>query len=357
MSPPQPSDSPVPSRRARASRDLVVLGIIGVLLAGAVWAGVAVIGKEFYSASAFVERYLSLVSEGRAGEALAIPGVAVDSTELDAAGLPPYASDALLRRAAMAALSDVSIVSEVETGDATRVTVTYRAGTYQGTTAFDVVRAGQIGLAPTWRFGTSPLAVMDLVVKGSMTFEVNGFEVDKRQVSPDGVDADPLAPVAMLVFSPGIYSVAVDTAISATPGVAVVSDSPFAGIPVEIQAQATEQFVSVVQDRVDEFLVACATQQVLQPTSCPFGYYVQDRIASLPTWSIVQQPAVTLEPEGAGWVIPPTEAVAHIEVDIRSIFDGSIDPVSEDVPFIVTATITIAPDGKATITVGGPDTR
>ncbi|MET0813126.1 MAG: hypothetical protein ABWY03_08735 [Microbacterium sp.] len=357
MSPPEPSVAPDSRRRPRAARDLVLLGIVGVLLAGAVWAGVAVVGKQFYSASAFVEHYLSLLSEGRAGEALAIPGVAVDSTELEAAGLPPNASDALLRRAAMAALSDVSIVSEVETPDATRVTVAYRAGTYDGTTAFDVVRAGQVGLAPTWRFATSPLAVMDLVVKGSMTFEVNGFEMDKRQVSPDGVDADPLAAVAMLVFSPGIYSVSVDTAISATPGVAVVSDSPFTEIPVEVQAQATDEFVAVVQERVDEFLVACATQEVLQPTSCPFGFFVQDRITSPPTWSIAQQPAVTLAPEGAGWVIPPTDAVAHIEVDIRSIFDGSVRHVSEDVPFIVTARIAIAPDGAATITVSGPDTR
>lgn len=359
MSPPDETTpaagASAPVRRSRLATDLVLLGIVGVLLAGAVWAGVSAIGREFYSASAFVERYLSLLSDGRASEALAIPGVAVDGAELEAAGLPANASDALLRRAAMARLSDVTVVSEVEGPTSTSVTVAYRAGTYDGTTAFDVVRAGQIGLAPTWRFATSPLAVMDLVVKGSMTFQVNGFDVDKRQVSPDGADADPLAAVALLVFSPGIYSVSVDTAISSTPGVAVVSDSPFTEVPVEVQAQATDQFVTVVQEKVDEFLSACATQQVLQPTSCPFGFFVQDRIVSPPTWSIVQQPVVSLQPDGAGWVIPPADAVARIDVDIRSIFDGSVRQVSEDVPFIVTADISIAPDGKATIIVSGPD--
>ncbi len=124
-----------------------------------------------------------------------------------------------------------------------------------------------------------------------------------------------------------------------------------------MQAEPTEEFVAVVQERMNEFLLSCATQEVLQPTACPFGFFVQDRIVSAPTWSIAQQPAVTLEPDGAGWAIPPTEAVAHIEVDIRSIFDGSVRHVDEDVPFIVTGAIVIGPDGAATITVSGPDTR
>ena len=139
---------------------------------------------------------------------------------------------------------------------------------------------------PTWSFVKSPLALVDVSVKGSMTFDVNGFALDKRQVSPEGADADPLAPVSLLVFSPGIYSVSVDTPISATRGVAVLSDSPMANVPVDLQAFATPEFVDIVQQRVEEFLTACATQEVLQPTACPFGFVVQDRIVSPPTWSI-----------------------------------------------------------------------
>ncbi len=111
---------------------------------------------------------------------------------------------------------------------------------------------------------------MNLAVSGSMQFEVNGFEVDKRQVSADGVEADPDAAVPLLVFSPGLYSVSVDTAISSTPGAAVLSDIPFHAIPVSLSAKPTEQFVEVVQTKVEEFLTACTTQQVLQPTSCPW---------------------------------------------------------------------------------------
>ena len=346
-----------PRRRRSLALDLTLLGVVGAVLVAAVFAAWGAIEREYYSPSAFVERYVGLLADGRAGDALAMSGVAVSSAELKAAGLPATASDALLRSAALAPLDEVRVISEEVDGDVTHVTVAYTARGYDGTTTFDVERDGSIGLAPTWRFAKSPLAVMNLGVTGSMSFDVNGFQIDKRQVSPDGVDADPLAPVALLVFSPGLYSVSVDTAISSTPGVAVLSDSPFHAIPVSVQAQPTDEFVSVVQEKVEEFLTACATQQVLQPTACPFGYFVQDRIDDLPTWSIVTQPTVAVEPDGAGWRILPAEAVAHIDVDIRSIFDGRVRPLSEDVPFIVKGTITVQPDGSASIVVTGPDTQ
>lgn len=346
-----------PRSRGSLGLDLALLGIVGVLLVAAVLAAWGAIERQFYSPAAFVEEYIELLAEGRATDALALPGVAVDPDALAAAGLPAGASDALLRGTALAPIDHVHVVSQEQDGDITHVTVQYDAGGYEGRTTFDVERAGSIGLAPTWRFATTPLAVMNLGVTGSMVFDVNGFELDKRQVSPDGSDADPAAPVSLLVFSPGLYSVSVDTAISSTPGVAVLSDSPFRAIPVNVQAQPTEEFLDVVQEKVEEFLTECATQEVLQPTACPFGYFVQDRIDSLPKWSIVAQPEVTVEPDGAGWSILPAEALAHIDVDIRSLFDGRVRSVGEDVPFIVTGTITVRPDGKVSIVVTGPDTQ
>jgi hypothetical protein len=350
--------APAPKRTGhRLALDLTLLAIVGVLLVGAVGAAVATVYREFYSPTAFVQRYLDLLADGDAAAALAVPGVAVDSSALEAAGLPATASQALLRRAALGSLTDIRPVAEVTDGDVTRVTVEYRAGDYPGTTTFEIARDGSVGIAPTWRFAKSPLAVMDLAVGGSMSFDVNGFAIDKRQVSPEGAAADPAAAVPLLVFSPGIYSVSVDTPVAATPGVAVLSDSPFTDIPVAVQAKPTAEFLSVVQERVEDFLTQCATQEVLQPTACPFGYFVDDRVTSPPKWSIVQQPAVELVQDGAGWSIAPAEAVARIDVEVRSIFDGSIRQVTEDVPFLVNGSITILPDGSATITVGGPDTR
>lgn len=343
-------------RRRRLGLDLTLLAIVGVVLIAAVAAGAAALYREFYSPTAFVERYLTLLAEGRAADALAVPGVTVDVEQLEAAGLPASASDALLRPDALATLTDIRITGEetAENGNVL-VTVAYSAGAFPGTTTFEIEPQGWVGVAPTWRFAKTPLALMDLSVQGSMTFDVNGFAIDKRQVSPDGVDADPLAPVSLLVFSPGIYSVSVDTPISASRGVAVLSDSPLAKVPVEVQAYATPEFVGVVQQRVEEFLENCATQEVLQPTACPFGFVVQDRIVSPPKWSITAQPTVSVVPDGAGWRIPPADAAARIEVDIRSLFDGSVEAVAADVPFVVTGSIAVLPDGTASITVSGPD--
>jgi len=335
--------------------DLTLLALVGVLLIGSLAATSSVLYTQFYSPTSFVTRYLSMLSEGRAADALAVPGVVVDSSELEAVDLPATASEALLRRAALAELTDVRAVAEETQDGISRVTVEYKAGPYPGKTTFEVERDGWIGVAPAWRFATSPLAVIDLTVHGAMQFTVNGFEIDKRQVSPDGAEADPTAPVPLLVFSPGVYSVSVDTAMSSTPGVAVLSDAPAAGIPIELQAQPTEEFVGVVQERVDQFLAECAAQQVLQPAGCPFGITVRNRITELPEWTMAQPPKVTLQPDGAGWKIPVTDAVAHIDVEVQSLFDGSVWEVSEDVPFQLSGTISVLPDGTASIVVSGAE--
>ena len=339
-------------RRRTLAVDLSILGVVGVLLFGAMAAGGVVLYRQLYSPTAFVLRYLELLSDGHAADALALPGVGIDSADLEAAGLPADASDALLREAALASLNDVEAVSEVPDGDVTRVTVSYTAGGYPASTTFSVRRSGTVGVAPTWRFDTSPLAVVDLTVLGSMGFSVNGFTVDKRQVFPD---ADPAAPIPLLVFSPGLYSVTVDTPVATAPGVAVLADAPLTGVPVDVQAEPTEEFVSTVQQRVEEFLTQCATQQVLQPTGCPFGFVVNNRIEGLPAWSIAEQPTVTIVPDGADWAIPPTPAVAHIDVDIRSLSDGSLRHRSEDVPFLLDGTITTLPDGSLSIRLGGSE--
>lgn len=357
--PPLPALPPVssvaPARRRPLAFDLGLLTGVGVLLLAALGAAAATVYQDFYSPTAFVLRYVEDLAHGQTADALAIPGVAIDSSELEASGLPLHASDALLRPAALGALTDVHAISATDHDGETFVTIGYRAGGHRGTSVFAVERDGWIGIAPGWRFARSPLAVVDLTVRGSMQFSVNGFEVDKRQAS-DAASANPLAPVPLLVFSPGLYSVTVDTPIAESSGVAVLANSSMTSTPIDIQAEPTASFRKAVTTRVDDFLATCATQQVLQPTACPFGYVEENRVIGLPTWSIVAQPPVNLQPDGAGWRIQTTTAVAHIRVAVRSIFDGSVKHVDEDVPFLVTGTVTIQPDGSAAISVVSPDT-
>ncbi len=337
-------------RRRTLGRDLTALAVVGVLLVGALGATGAVLYRDLYSPSAFVTRYLDLLAGKQAADALALPGVAVDSAQLLAAGLPSESNQALLRAAALAPLTDATVVGTDEGADGvTTVTVHYQAGPHEGTTAFRVERAGWVGVAPTWRFSTSPLAAIELTLRGATRFTVNGFDLDTRQVA--GVDADPLEPVSLLVFSPGLYSIEVDTPVSTSRGVAVLSDKPQASIPVDLQTEPTPEFEAAVQQQVEDFLTACATQQVLQPTGCPFGLVVRNRIEDAPVWSMTQQPTVSLVPDGANWAIERTQAVAHIQVDIQSIFDGSVRHLDEAVPFFVGGTVTIQPDGSASIQI------
>jgi len=348
----QSSTTPI---RRRLWFDLTALAVVGVLLLAALGATAMIVYKEFYGPSAFVGRYLDLLSNGRAADALRLPGVAIDHSILEDSGISPTASEALLRQASLAPLTEFEIESEETSDGVTSVTVSYVAGGHPGTSSFQVAQDGWEGITPSWRFTQSPLAAVSLDLLGADHFAVNGFEVDRGQVAAAGAEANPAEALPLLVFTPGLYSITVDTAISTSPGVSILADSPLTQTPVEVQTEPTEEFISVVQTRVEEFLTECTTQQVLQPTACPFGLEVSNRIDAPPVWSIATQPTVSVEPDGAQWKIPPTDAVAHIEVDIRSLFDGSVEHVSEDVPFQVNGTIAILPDGSASIRVGTPE--
>lgn len=353
----QPPAISTPPRRAIL--DLILLAVVGVLLVAAIWAGFSALYRQFWGPSAFVERYLATIAAGDAGAALAIPGVAIDTEDLEAAGLSTTASDALLRRAVLTyELSDIEVVREAPDADVIEVSASYTVDGTPGETTFRVRQTGTEGLVPRWGFETSPLAEIEVSLRGSRQFSVNGFEIDQRQVSPDGATADPLAPVSMLVFTPGIYEVGVDTATAAAEPVKVFADATLQSVPLDIQTTPTRAFRDVVAQKVSSFLAECATQKVLQPTGCPFGIRIDDRVQpDTLQWSIVTEPMVQIVPSGAFWSIASATGTAHLEADVRSIFDGHIYRFSEDVPFVIDGTVEILPDGTASILVGSPALR
>src|SRR5688500_15309247 len=83
-----------PARGPRLGLQLTVIWVIvGLLLAALVVGGVALY-RALYSPSAFVERYVGMLADGRAADALLVPGVAIATAQLEAAGLPTSASAA-----------------------------------------------------------------------------------------------------------------------------------------------------------------------------------------------------------------------------------------------------------------------
>ncbi len=54
--------------------------------------------------------------------------------------------------------------------------------------------------------------------------------------------------------------------------------------------------------------------------------------------------------EPGTWLVPTTPAAAHLVVQVRSLFDGSLSTFDEDVPFDVSYTISFPGDGSLLIT-------
>lgn len=361
----QPADTTAARAiRPRASRVIEVLGfvLIGALLLAAIGAALASLYRSFWGPSAFAERYVQLLADGRATDALAIDGVAASSAALEEAGLSADASDALLRSKALSDdLTDIRPVSEQRGDDgAIAVTLGYRIDGEPHETTFQVSRSGWSGLAPTWRFAESPLAEIDVDTHGSWRFTVNDFEVDKRQVSPQGLEADPDEPIPMLAFTPMSYDVSVDTATTEAEPERTVLDEPLTSTEVPVTANATDAFQEVLDEQSASWLDGeCGSRNVLLPEDCPYGYELDNLIApgTEPTWTITEYPEIRLVPDGAWWRIAPADGVAHIELDQQSYYDGSISHISEDVPFRIDGTVELLQDGSAKIQIGAPQLR
>jgi hypothetical protein len=120
---------------------------------------------------------------------------------------------------------------------------------------------------------------------------------------------------------------------------------------VQVNVQANQAFVTEVKTELNDFLDTCATQEVLLPTGCPFGKTFDNRVDTTPSWSIAEYPAIEIIPgDGVGnWIVPRTQAAAHLVVEVRSLFDGRRTSFDEDVPFDVSYDITIGPTENLSI--------
>lgn len=343
-----------PRRRSRRA-DLTAILVIAALVAGGLVAGYSAMYSALYSPAAFVKNYLTLISNGHAADALQVPGVMVDGAVLEEAGISPRSSDALLRGSVLRPLGDVKVTSSVDRGGVHSVTVAYTVGGHPGTTTFRVDQEGWTGIVPSWRFEQTPLSAIELTVQGSTRFDVNDFIIDKRQILEGGVEADLTQPMQLLTFTPNLYVIDVETKTATSSGLSVLADVPLAHVPVTVAPEATPAFTAAVQESVNDFLTACATQTVLQPTGCPYGYVAPGRVTSEPTWEIVGMPAVQVALEGDQWVFPSAAGLARVNVDVQSFYDGTIEHVGQDVHFVIAGHITILADGRISIRIDGID--
>ena len=357
---PEVADDSAPAHPVAAltprTRVILLWSGIGVLLLIAFAAAIGALQRDVYSPSGFVSGYLHALARQDARAALAMPGVDASDSALAAAGLPTAPSRELLRSDALAAVSGIRIVHDDSLADGVHQ-VSFDAvvdGTPVSST-FRVKQTGSVlGLLPTWRFSTTPLAVAGVTVEHAETFTVAGHTLDTRAADPTQ-PADAFNTKAdYVVFAPGVYRLGhVSTYLNADP-VSLLARKPGALVSASVVAQPNSDFVSQVETQLDGYLDGCAKQPVLQPSGCPFGVVIDDRVIGAPAWSIVRYPPVNVVAGANGWQMAPAEGIAHLHVTVQSLFDGTISTRSSDEPFSVAlSSIVIRPDGALDIVVAG----
>ena len=336
--------------RQSRTRAIIAVGMIAVLLIGALFATIGSLNRDVYSASGFVRQYLDALARHDAATALAIPGVALTDARLKEAGLPQALPRTLLRGSVLGELTDIDLRSDTadENGRHT-VVYDFRLDGKESSMEFAVARAGTVaGVFRDWRFTTSPLAVLEVTVLHEATFTVNGLTLDTRAHVARDAPVTFSNQAAYAAFAPARYQFSHDsTLLTAEQQTVPVSTS--AATDVTIAASPNERFIKQVQTELNNFLDACATQKVLQPSNCPFGIEINDQVENLPAWSIASYPVVTLAAGDTTFEMPGTDGRAHIVVDVRSLFDGELSTRDEDVPFTVAMSVTIQPNGALAI--------
>jgi hypothetical protein len=334
-------------------RIVLLWSIIGAFLLLAFAAAVGSVQRDVYSAPGLVTGYLDALARHDARSALAMPGVDLTPAQLGAAGLPKDASRELLRGDVLASLHDITVTGDQAlAGNRHRVTVRFKLGPTPGTTTFTLQQTGAIlGLFPTWRFAESPLAIAAITVLHADSFDIAGHTLNTRASAP-AQPATFTTKADYLVFAPGAYSLSHhSTLLAARPVVSIVT-RPSAVTPASVDVQPTAAFAARVQEQLKGFLDTCTSQQVLQPTGCPFGAQIDNRVQGRPSWRMVSYPTGTLTAGPNGWRIPGVQGIAHLTVEVQSLFDGTVSTHEQDEPFVLSlSSVVIRQDGAIDLTL------
>lgn len=319
-------------------RDILTWTVVAAVVVGAFVGTVVILNASLYSASGFVRSYLHALERKDAEGALELAGASENRD----------ASTELLTRDGMGEVSGIRLISDdTDEEGLHHVVYGWEAGGESGQSAFTVRHTGTfLAFFSTWEFETSPLAVVELTIAHADTFTANGIELFTPAQNK---------PAPYLAFAPGSYTLDHEsTYLTAVATVVTVSD-PGTIVPGELDIQANEKFVAAAQKAITTALDECTTQKVLQPTGCPFGQPITNRIVTDPEWSIVEYPTATVVParDANVWSVPPTSGIAHLVVDVKSLFDGSVSTLDADVPFDVGFLITILADETFVVSANG----
>ncbi len=330
-------------KRLALRRSIVIWSGILLLTIAALFSAVGILNRELYSAPAFVRIYLDALANHDVAAALATPGVTIATN--DSAGAP---STELVTPDALGGLSDATLVSDTELSPG-RHRVVY-AYTLTGLddhavrtqTEFDVRQTGTGWfLFPQWTFVSPPTATVSVTVSHAASFRSGTAEV----TLPDPASFHSSAEFDVLV--PGLYVLSHSSAYLGSRSVAVTASASGARLSAVVDVQPTYAFVDAVKNKLDAFLDQCTTERLLYPPGCPFGLDIDDRITTEPSWSIETYPTpFTIIAGQDSWIVPNSSGLAHVTVDVRSLFDGTVSTIDKSVLYNVSFSLTIEPDGS-----------
>lgn len=322
------------------SRQKLYLGLASAaLVLVAVVVGVA-INNAFFSASGFVNQYLSALARHDAASALSMPGVG-DKISSDT-------DTTLLRGSALGQISDIAIKKVSGDDQKTTVTASYKLDGKAAQGEFVLKRAGNtFGIFESWAFATPPLATSKVTVWHDAAFNVGESGAIDLRSTPSGKEASVWGGTGTYVlFAPGNYVFhRVDKYLTAEEVTKNIS-TPGETLEVEVDVQATPAFNKAVQKNVNKYLDECVKQKVLQPTGCPFGYETGNRIVGEPTWSIEAYPTINITPGEDSWVSKDVVALLRITGEVQSLYDGSISELNETVEGKFSVRIHFRADGS-----------
>ena len=311
-------------------------GIMLALIFAAFVSTVVALNATLYSAPGFVSGYLDALSRRDATTALATPGVSVSDA----------GARTLLTDNALGALSGIRLRSDTGLAGGMRHLV---YGVRLDGTATDVsfeVRptSARLGLFASWEFVTSPTSTLEITPVSNASFEANGVAITSAMGAGVAVDYPVLTPAVFSIRHRSEYFVSTaQRVLVPTSGIAVRAS---------VVPTATPAFAQLVQTELDATLLKCTEQTVLQPSGCPFGEVIDNRVEGAPIWSMSSYPKVTVVPGSAPgtWLVPEAKGTAHLTVGVQSLFDGTSSVFNRDVPFTVSYLIAVAANGSLQIT-------
>ena len=185
------------------------------------------------------------------------------------------------------------------------------------------------GLFDQWSFSLPPTATITATVSGLDVVQISGLDLPAEQAR------------LVTVLVPGVYTVEASTQWLESPSYSTTVREPESTWQVELDARPSAALVDEVTTALGEYLGECASRQVLQPSSCPFGVRVTDRLYTLPEWTITQMPAVSLEPtsDDSSWDMVALGGEATISATLQSLFDGSLRTYTETVSFALSGEV------------------